>query len=179
MHKQTIIFVGDFLSYNSCQVSRDLVVKITVFAHAIKMAFYSRSTPSLRPQEVFSPGHTRQEKYGGESFSRFENEIHGKFDEMNRSLDKALKEQKASVERATSELRQDIISLQKSVEGIAKTLETKSASASKKKKILTELSVRNIPPKKPSFQFRYLFQAIVKSLHEKSETTEQFNPAER
>ena len=89
-----------------------------------------------------SPGHPGSE-HGAEFFNRFENEINGKLDEMNKALDK----QRSSAERATSEIKEDILALQRSIDGIVKTLEDNcKPAASKKKKIPNELSVRFFLP---------------------------------
>ena len=96
---------------------------------------------------MFMPGNSVQEHGEIEFFTRFENEMNKKFEEVNKALDKAISEQKNVAERATSEMKQDILSLQKSVQGIVKALEEKPTSVWKKKKIPTELSVRNLPAK--------------------------------
>lgn len=124
---------------------------------------------------ILSPGNL-EIKYGRE-FSHFKKEINGRLNEMNETINAALPEHKASSQRASSKLKQEILSLQRSVEGILKAMEDKPASSSKNKEIPSELLVRNIPAKYlgPTFAI----QLAVKSLHEASEDTEQFNAAER
>ena len=98
---------------------------------------------------MFLPGNPQsvQEHGGIEFFTRFENEMSKKFEEVNKSLDKAISEQRNAAERAASEMKQDILLLQKSVQGIVKALEEKPTSVWKNKKIPTELLVRNFPAK--------------------------------
>ena len=96
---------------------------------------------------MFTATSSGQERCGVDFFSRFELAMNGKLDCMNKAFNKALMEQKTSSEKATSELKQEILTLQKSVDGIVKVLEDKPASALKKKKIPNELSVSIFLPK--------------------------------
>ena len=48
-----------------------------------------------------------------------------KFEEVNKALDKPISEQKKVAERAMSEMKQDVLLLQKSIQRIVKALEEK------------------------------------------------------
>lgn len=110
------------------------------------MAFYARDRSlQQRPPDIASPGNLGLQ-YGRE-FSHFEKEINGRLNEMNKTINATLAEHKASSQKASSELKQEILSLQRSVEGIIKAMEDKPVSSSKNKKIPSELSVRKFPAK--------------------------------
>ena len=90
---------------------------------------------------------------------------------MNKALDKAISEQKNAAERAMSEIKQ----VQKNIQGIVKALEGNQCLHRRRKRFL----VRNFLAKFLWYSLNDSNQAVVKSLHEKCESTTQFNPAER